>query len=415
MTTAAAPKLTFIPDILEEHLEELAFLWGQRTSAIRSPDYTLREIGLLEERIAAHAQGLLVIGDRLIPFVEEKLGGDDANAVFAAAFALLHLSSDAALQRVLRAVESAVDARFDAIRTALCHGPIDRILPNLHAIFASGPAPAAATAAEALAFHSALKPPAPRVQEFLTDPDPAVKRSGWRLASYLQLRLDAKTYASGLRDDDPGVKSAALTAAAWNGEQAVISLGRQVATTPAPDHLEALRLLAILGGPDDIQRVAMVGMTEAMGPSRFELVASYGHPALVDLLLVEMSRAATDPEAAAAAGSAFERVTGRNVESGTRATVPPKNGKEPDAFDAEFQDEVVLPDYPTAYHHWQEAKPQLAHAGRLCRGIDVGAGLTAEAFATLDMQSRWEICLRGRFQGTWPGSPIDLERYPLAM
>ena len=37
MATAAAPKLTFIPDILETHVEEAAFLWGRRANALRSP------------------------------------------------------------------------------------------------------------------------------------------------------------------------------------------------------------------------------------------------------------------------------------------------------------------------------------------------------------------------------------------
>jgi hypothetical protein len=29
----AGPRLTYIPDILEEHFEELEFLWGQRTDS----------------------------------------------------------------------------------------------------------------------------------------------------------------------------------------------------------------------------------------------------------------------------------------------------------------------------------------------------------------------------------------------
>ena len=49
-----APTATFIPDILEEHLEELAFLWGQRQTAVRDPRYTTREFTHLEERITAH-------------------------------------------------------------------------------------------------------------------------------------------------------------------------------------------------------------------------------------------------------------------------------------------------------------------------------------------------------------------------
>jgi hypothetical protein len=30
----------------------------------------------------------------------------------------------------------------------------------------------------------------------------------------------------------------------------------------------------------------------------------------------------------------------------------------------------------------------------------------------LDMESRWQACLRGMFEGTWQGSLIDLEVFP---
>jgi hypothetical protein len=32
----------------------------------------------------------------------------------------------------------------------------------------------------------------------------------------------------------------------------------------------------------------------------------------------------------------------------------------------------------------------------------------------LDLESRWEACLRGRFDGTWKGSLVDLEVFPQA-
>ena len=31
--------MKFLPDLVEEHFEELAFLWGQRRGALRSPRF----------------------------------------------------------------------------------------------------------------------------------------------------------------------------------------------------------------------------------------------------------------------------------------------------------------------------------------------------------------------------------------
>src|SRR4051812_3148663 len=97
----------FIADILVEHYEELDFLWSQRRAALRSPLYTWRELHMLEERIEAHVQGLLVVGDNLPGFLQEKLDGAEADAVFAAAYPLLRLRIPAADQLAAQAFTKA--------------------------------------------------------------------------------------------------------------------------------------------------------------------------------------------------------------------------------------------------------------------------------------------------------------------
>ena len=57
--------MKFLPDLVEEHFEELAFLWGQRRGALRSPRFMPRDLDRLEKRIEAHLQGLLIAGDEL--------------------------------------------------------------------------------------------------------------------------------------------------------------------------------------------------------------------------------------------------------------------------------------------------------------------------------------------------------------
>ena len=79
----------------------------------------------------------------------------------------------------------------------------------------------------------------------------------------------------------------------------------------------------------------------------------------------------------------------------------------------EFLDEVKLPSPALAQRHWDKVKGHLAQASRICRGVDVGGRLDPEGFALLDMESRWEACLRARFYGVWSGSPVRLERFPL--
>ncbi len=405
MTTAV---LSFIPDILEEHLEELAFLWGQRRNALRSPRYTLRAFAHLEERIAAHLQGVLAVGDGALPLLEDTLREGDSLAAFAAGYALLHRRDSAATARVLDAFAQAEDARLGGLRDALCQGPAGPVLPGIQALAHSPRAPLALAAAEVLAFHSEVGLTERLVRQFLNDEDPGVRASAWRLVGYLRMRLDPKTYAAALRDDSV-VKLAALHAGAWCGEAGVLAVGRKLAETAAPDHAYALELLAILGGPEDLPRFAAIGRQAKLGPARFRLLGCFGHPAVMEQVMAGIRD--PDPATAVAAGAAFTKLTGAEIESSTTATLPSDSSSPPDEFEMEFLDEVKLPNPALAQRHWDKVKERLAQASRICRGVDVGGSLDPAAFAALDMESRWEACLRARFHGVWSGSPLALERF----
>jgi len=408
--TAPAPALAYIPDILEEHLEELGFLWGQRRTALRSPRYTARAFAHLEERIAAHLQGVLAVGGAALPLLENTLRDGESLAAFAAAYALLHHADPTASDCALETFAKAEGARRAGLRDALCQGPVGSLLPRIQALAHSARAPLAVAAAESLAFHTDVGLTDRLVRQFLSDEDAGVRAQAWRLLGYLGMRLDPKTYAVALRDD-PVVKRAALHAGAWCGEPGVLAVGRKFAQTPAPDQADALELLAILGGSEDLPAFAVIGRQATLGPSRFRLLGCFGHPGLMELVMAGICD--PDPATAVAAGAAFTKMTGAEIESGTVATLPSNGAPAPDEFEMEFLDEVKLPSPALAQRHWDKVKGHLAQASRICRGVDVGGRLDPEGFALLDMESRWEACLRARFYGVWSGSPVRLERFPL--
>jgi len=65
-----------------------------------------------------------------------------------------------------------------------------------------------------------------------------------------------------------------------------------------------------------------------------------------------------------------------------------------------------------AENHWHQVKEQYGQGSRWCRGHDVSAGVSAEVLEQLDMQSRYEMRLREKYNGSWQGSLADLERFP---
>src|SRR5690348_8309150 len=403
--------LAFIPDIAEEHFEELQFLWTQRRNALRSSAYTMREMGMLEERIEAHSQGLLVLGDHLLEFVGRALDGDDAMPAFAAAYALLRLGTPAAIERVRDALLGAEGKRLQGIGEALANGPAQPLLPLLQSLFTTAAPPVAAAAGEALAFHRALQTTPEQLVPLLRDEQPNVRRSAWRIVTNYAIALAPALYDAGMSDDDPEVQRAALVAAAWNGYHGWLSHCYRIAKQPNPDGVEPIAMLASALPPNEYKAVTAFASTKAFGPGRYRIAAAFGHPVMIEFLLTEMED--PDPAAAAGAGAAFSKMLGVAIESGKRVSVPPPNGKEPDEFEAEFLDEVQLPDVPKARQHWEKVKPQLAQASRVAHGVDVSAGITRETFGLLDMESRRELCLRARLTAGWQGTPLMLEEFPL--
>jgi glycine/D-amino acid oxidase-like deaminating enzyme len=119
-----------------------------------------------------------------------------------------------------------------------------------------------------------------------------------------------------------------------------------------------------------------------------------------------------DPRTAVAAGAAFSKITGAEIDSQNTAALPPENGEPSDEFAAEFADEAVLPSADLARAHWREVKAQMSQGTRYCRGWDLSRQPAEEILAQLDMEARFEARLRGRFAGAWRGNPLDLEVFP---
>ena len=406
---ATAPRLTYLPDLLEEHLEEVEFLWAQREAALTSPRQTQRDLAHLDERIAAHVQGVLAAGEHAIPLLEERLASDDANVVFAAGYSRLR-GPAAPVDRLLDAFSTAEGPRLDGLKRALTFGAPTAAMARLRDLLLSAQPSVAAAAAEILAFHREFGPSPGRLLLLVREEDPSVRRQAWRVAAYLGVPLDPKLYAAAMRDEDPGVREAALLAAAWSRVPGVLTLTRQAAQAPAPDKLSQLHLLAVLGTAKDLPSLRAIVAMPVLGPARFPIAVAFGHPGLVDLLLAEM--ASPDPATAVAAGNAFTRITGQTVDSGQRVKVAPEGEEPADEFESEFQDEVLLPHPELARKHWEKVQPQFSGAVRLAQGLDLSHGATPEVLGKLDLKSRFEAALRGRFQGTWPGSAMDLEAFP---
>jgi uncharacterized protein (TIGR02270 family) len=113
---STAPSI--IPHIVEQHLEEAAFLWSQRCRAVEAPHYTLDNLCRLDERVEAHIDGLRVAGDAGWEMCEAALEEDDPGLVFAAAVIAYESLDGERIDAVVRAGSRSL-ADFRAAVSAL--------------------------------------------------------------------------------------------------------------------------------------------------------------------------------------------------------------------------------------------------------------------------------------------------------
>jgi uncharacterized protein (TIGR02270 family) len=391
--TAQPSRQRFIPELLVVHAEELAHLWGRRRQATNSPALTLRDLADLNERIEAHTQGLLVARDLLAGYLEPGLAAQERDEVFAAAYALLRANDPKYARVVVSAFNEAKAERLAGLRDALSLAGIALIEREMQQVISSGDAPHAVSAAAVLASHKRLDPVPERITELAGDADPNTATVAWQVVAALgntQIAIE-RTYVDAIKGKHAGLRSAAIGAAVWRGEFWVAGVVRRLAEERDP---VGLAWYAAIADADAIPVMQRVLAQPVEGVSRARIAARCGHPALMQIVLDDMTSA--DPLVASAAGEAFTRVTGIDV-AGKRTTLPVK--EDADEFEREFADDVWLPDAARAQQAWTQRKQGWENCTRWCRGCDISTRLTRDDRYRIDLEALGDFGARAALAG----------------
>lgn len=251
------------------------------------------------------------------------------------------------------------------------------------------------------AVRSGPRPAAPPVTEIVPSQSAATAAAGAASANAaVKPRPRAQPnpiYLRALDDPDPVARRKALMAAAWSGEKWVTDYCRGLADAPQAEHWDAIHLLASLATPDDLPMMLALGRAEQLGPRRFHALADFGHPGVIELLLEGIG--SNDPATAVAAGQAFTKITGAEIDSDRRVQLPAEGDNGGQGSQQPRPAEAPLPSPERARRYWESHKQTFLAGTRFCGGIEVSRGADAETLALWDEESRREAYLRKEFQG----------------
>ena len=387
-----------LANVLAEHADEASFLWLQRASAVHAPNYSPQQFADLDERLAAHIDGLRVAGEEGWQHALALTDNEGPEDFFVAA---------------VLAIE-AVDSRFDDLVERAKDLP--EVVPGLMSAIGW-------VEPEQLGG---------RVKALLEDASPLAKKLG--VAACALHRRDPGALLGQLLVDAPdSVRIRALRAAGELGRADLLPQALSLLGEPKPElrfwaawsavllgdraqALDALAAFALKSGPRQprafqlaLQAVEVVSGHELLLESgtlpevqRLRIIGSgfIGDARYVPWLIEQM----TQPAVARIAAEAFVTITGVDFNLEQMETMPPDGFEDgptddPDDENVELPEDIALPwpDVDKVRAWWARNGPSFAPGVRLFMGqpvsLDGCTKVLREGFQRQRVASALHLCL----------------------
>jgi uncharacterized protein (TIGR02270 family) len=332
-----------IEDLVNLYAEEAAFLWSRRNRVVRAPDYTLSDLSELDERLAAHLEGLHVSGVSGWHHCEKALENQGPGETFAAAVLALETTDSNRLERVLKAVEAAPEACPGA---ASALGWVDAsLLRATVAGLLQSPSPIRRhIALSACALHRV--DPGFASRRRLEDADPVPRARALRAVGELGQRGQLAACVAARGDKDRECRFWATWSSVLLGDHALApEMSSHIPADALACQTRAFRLTLQAIGPVDAHRV-LRSLSADAARLRWLIQGSgiAGDPEYVPWLVKHMA----DEKSARLAGEAFSLITGADfgqlgLEGRKPEEVQPGPNDDPDDPNVEMDPDDGLP------------------------------------------------------------------------
>lgn len=364
MTDFDASRGSNLSDQTEEFLGEASFQWLQRTHAVQAPHYSPTQLADLDERLAAHIDGLRVAGDEGWRLAEAALENEGPEDYFPAAVLALEAQDDrfeALVERAktLQEVAPGLTSALGWVSARFLSGRVRAMLDDTSPLKQK-------LGIAACALHR--KDPGPALDRCLTSGIDSVRIRALRAAGELGRSDVMPALQAALADTKPEVRFWAAWSAILLGDRASgVETLADLALKPEQRQLQALQL-ALQANEAKAGHELLLRLDGIPNALRLRILGSghIGDPRYVPWLMDRMS----EPAVARIAAEAFVNVTGADFTLNQLESLPPQEFEEgptedPDDENVELPEDIALP-WPNVerIRHWWQANSGKFQSGQ---------------------------------------------------
>jgi uncharacterized protein (TIGR02270 family) len=408
MPPVQSPTEPFL-DLVDESLDEAAFLWGQWERELTSLTRNLDEVwSWTEDRLHGALDGVRVAGAGMIDVAAKGLKSDEPDRIAVSAGVLASSGEPAANDVMAAALRAAEDDKLRAMLRGLELLGSDQALRAAASVLAArGPACTGALCRVKAFRRAAL---GEELAAALKSDAPGTRADALRAVVYVPSPVVDEWIVAALRSDDALVRSAAVESGVGRGIAPALDAAARLATARGPDAGGYLKLLAMLGtaGQQEIVHTAL-RVPELQLPAIWAL-GHIGTVRAAESCLAGMQH----EKLARASGEAYCWITGADLvrdhleKKETPPDVPPFEEDDLNANLVPPQEALwPLPDPEAVRQHWVARRAGFAADARHIHGRPVTVTTIATMIETGPMLRRPDLVLelRARTRGKYDVEP----------
>ena len=370
MQTVARPP---IPVVVSQHVEDAAALRSTRTHLVSAPHVKLLHLGRLDERLAAHLDGVAVAGDFGAGLANAALESPGSGQAFVAAVGAILAGDSAGLDKLFSLAEAVPDAQ-KGLTSAFGWVSAETLKGIVSALLHAAAPFRKCVGIAACAMHGV--DPGASLNAAISSPDAPLRARALRCAGEVGRRDLLPVCVEQVRNEDPACAFWAARSATLLGDrgQAFASL-RPLCMSPGPYRDRALQLvLKILNNQDAHALLKALAPNPANHRTLIQGTGIAGDPFYVPWLIKQMA----DEKATRLAGESFSFITGLDLAYLDLERKPPDgvelgptDNPEDEDVAMDVDDSLPWPDPPKIQKWWEGNKHRFQPGVRYFMGEPV--------------------------------------------